>query len=319
MRVRTGFATMTAVALVLGGCGWFGRSHEPGIAAGPAVIHAPFACPAIGPNYVATPGAEDLPTGALAARFCSTDELADWMPPRDDLIGNVDALVRLVDKQRITGVARPGPRVPGNVGCGGPSQPSFAIVFRYEDGIRTISGNPMPCKGLALQVGNGVRAHPMRAWHAYFRLLATQRRHESSPEATLRPAPTACTAFHGRHAFTPLFDARRMTDARACRLRPNGSPLVGTTVTLSTRDLSVLRGDLATQEQRDRTRSSHPRCLTGAIDRYLVVAHDVWGDRTVLYGHCNLYSPMTAIASFEPSTFRALSATLRLLARLLKG
>jgi hypothetical protein len=316
MRIRARFATMTAVALLVGGCGWFGPSHEPDIAAGPDVVDAPFACPVIGPDYVATPGAKDLPDGARAARICLSDEPDAWIPPRDALTSNVDELVQVVNRQRITGVAHPGPRDPGNVGCGGPTPPSFAIVFRYPDGTRTISGNPVLCSAIALQVGNAVRAHPMRAWHAYFRLLAAQRQSEEPP--SLRRSNARCPGPSRRYVVSPVFDVRRLSGARVCSTNRRGE--------LHDQGEMVPPGRLRQLAIELLTAPSHhvgrggPGCATWpASDHYVVSVRDTWGDRALLYGKCASYFRDAPIPGLTMIEVRPRPATIRLFVRLLKS
>jgi hypothetical protein len=317
MGVRARIATVGAFALLLGGCGWFGPDSGPDVAPGPAVVGAPYACPVIGPDLVATPGSKDLPKGARAARFCRSDEPGAWLPPVDDLTRHVDALVQVVNRQPITGLASPGARDTHNAGCSGPSAPSFSIVLRYRGGTRTISGNPVACRGLDLQVGNGMRDQSMRVWHAYFRLLASQRRHERPP-TRLGSRVAACSGVAHGLRVTPLFDVRRLTSARVCPVDPE-SHLVGPARDLTPVQLRVLRTDLLTQHTR-RHHSAGDDCGTWLGHRYYdIMAADQWGDRAVLYGRCNGYAEVRAVPGLVMPTVRPLPATARMLQQLLEG
>jgi hypothetical protein len=318
MGVGARIATPAALALLLGGCGWFGPASEPDVAPGPDVVDAPYACPVIGPDLVATPGSKDLPQGALAARFCLSDDAGGWLPPADDLTRDVDALVRVVNRQQVIGLAAPGARDTRNTGCSGPSAPSFSIVLRYRGGTRTISGNPLGCTGgLALQVGNGMRDQSMRVWHSYFRLLAAQRRRERPPTPPGSRVAACSGLTHGRRV-TPLFDVRRLTSARLCPVDRESHP-VGPASDLTPAQLRVLRTDLLTRHRRGH-HSAGDDCGTWLGHRYYdIVAADQWGDRAALFGRCNGYAEVRAVPGLVMPIVRPLSATARMLQQLLEG
>lgn len=316
MGVRGRLAFVVVAPLLLAGCGWFGSSSEPHVAPGPAVVDAPYACPDIGPDLVATPGSKDLPTGALAARICLSERPAGWLPPEDDLTSGVDALVRLVDRQQITGTAVVGPRGRPS-GCSGPSPPPFAIVFRYAHGTRTISGNPLGCTGgLALQVGNGMRGQSMRVWHAYFRLLAAQRRRERPPGRPGSRVPK-CSGVARTLRVTPLFQVRGLTSARLCPVDRESRP-VGLAGNLAAVELRVLRTDLLTRHRRGHHRAGSECGAWRGHRYYRIVATDQWRDRAVWYGKCDGYFEVAAVPGFDMVTVRPLPATARMLQRLLK-
>ncbi|MDX6360164.1 MAG: hypothetical protein QOH37_3218 [Nocardioidaceae bacterium] len=312
MGVRARAAAPIAAALVLSGCGWFGPSSEPEVETGPAVVNAPYACPTIGPDQVATPGAKDLPAGAVAARLCVSDRPGPFLPPADDLTQHVDSLVRIVNRQRIIGAAVPGARDTRNTGCGGPSDPSFAIVFRYAHGTRTVSGNPLGCTaGLEVQVGNGMREGSRRVWEAYLRLLAKQRGEEvHSAGAHTRALP--CSRLSRSVPVSPLFDVGRLTNARLCPVDRRSHP-VGFVRDLASEQLRVLRADLLTRGRRGHRRGGAGCRTWRGHQLYDIVASDDRGDRTILFGRCYQYGQVRAVPGYNIPVIWLRPATARML------
>jgi hypothetical protein len=310
MGVRAHVALPLAWALLLTGCGWFGPSSEPDVAPGPAEVDAPYACPGIGPDRVATPGAKDLPTGAVAARLCVSDEPGAFLPPADDVRKRVDSLVRMVNQQPIIGTAVPGPRERRTTGCSGPSPPAFAIVFRYPDGTRTISGNPLGCTGHALQVGNGMRDNSMRVWRTYLRLLAAQRVQDQPPAQ--HGSSATCASYAHMVRVSPLFNVRRLTSARLCPVDRDNHH-VGQSHDLADHQLRVLRTDLQTRQRRGHHRAGSGCPTWRGHHYYDIVASDEWGDRALLYGKCHLYGEVSAVPGLTTRLVQLRAATARML------
>jgi hypothetical protein len=311
MWVRARSAAPIAAALLLAGCGWFGPSTEPEVATGPDVVDAPYACPTIGPDLVATPGAKDLPTGAVAARLCVSERPGPFLPPADDLTRHVESLVRIVNRRRITGAAVPGPRARHDVGCGGPSDPSFAIVFKYANGTRTISGNPLGCTaGLEVQVGNGMREGSRRVWHTYLTLLAAQRRREQPP-TEVHPGLPGCSRLSRSVPVSPLFDVR-LTHARLCAVGRPSRP-VGAGHDLAPEQLRELGADLLTRPRRGHHRGGAGCRTWRGHQLYDILANDVWGDRTLLYGRCHQYGQLRAVPGYTIPVVWLRPATARML------
>jgi hypothetical protein len=319
MRSRA-WAAVLASSVLLTGCGWFGPPGEPHVAPGPRLVDAPYACPTLGKLSVATPGASTLPTGAIAARLCVTDTTRAFLAPRDDLTTHLDRLVRLVNRERITGVAPSPSPMKFQAVCGGPTPAGFAIVLRYPGGTRTITGNAVPCQGLPLQVGDGVRANSMRVWHAFVKLLAEQRRHQPARGVAVPRLEGACPMPRGGAAVTPIFDVRRVVAAHVCPLDRTYRPIDHTARRLDRNDLSILRADLQGRRARMHGRLKYRCDRWGTTVSYLVVMVDVWGDRSILSARCDTYRQAKAVETLdEYGTVRPLPATARMLRRLLEA
>lgn len=287
-------AVMVAAVLVLSGCG--DDSSSPPDAQGPG-MHS-FACPDPKAKVDPTPG-DTLPGGALAARICySADMPVEWQPPREPLTRGVTGLVALVNRQQV---------YPSTEGCNDDAGPAYRILLDYPDGTRIISGDTAGCR--EVRVGRHDKEGGRKVWRAYFRLLSRQREHARPHHVS--STPVLCPTGQDRVAFTPLAEVGTLTHARFCLSSkdPRGT-------TMTSRDLTILRHDVATSKGRRQSSPIRPNTCSRTLRfGYEVVGVDRWGDTVDVHAYCQAY-PLTVPGTFRMTDVRELPATRRMFERL---
>lgn len=312
MEVRARSAASIAAVLLLVGCGGNGSSGA-GPGAGSAQTGTattvddgrPFACPA--PDAVtATPGLVRLPRGANSAQICAVDNGLAWLPPQGRLTRGVRELVHLVN-------TRPVRRTRPSQVCNADLGPAYAILLRYDDGVRTVTADTSGCRFIS--VGSSVRSGGRTLFHAFLTALARQRAHTT-------PAPARRLRLHRCVSdrvppYSPLSDPTLLADARLCPQRAGSGPAYARHGRpLDTAQLRALRHDLATAGPRTfEPKPGHHYCrapvITGPVR---ITAIDRWGDEFVLGISCDTYQ-YTPRRGSRLVMVHLLPATARLLAQ----
>ena len=274
-RRRTGTVLGLAAALVLAVPVVRTLHHDGGTpaATAPTVVPGVFRCPDPQAEAASDHGSDALPTGATAVRLCLHDNNIAWVPPEDVLTTDPDALVGVVNAQRIH---HPQP----DTACGGVGAPAWSMVFRYPDGIRTVSGDNGGCWDLL--VGATQRFGSRTVYHAYLQAVLRQRRVQGPPDVA-HPRPTCPPTLRTDGAFSPVADASRITSAVLCvthRAR------VSRQIPLTGPELARLRHDFATAPTR-RT-GGHGSCRAVPFGAG-VVGVDPWGDPVSVLISCGTY------------------------------
>ena len=293
---------MVAAVLGLSGCG--GGSSSTPSAAPPPVVAGAFRCPDAQAPVTTEPADDTLPSGARAALLCFHDNHVAWIPPSATLTTGLDDLVGLVNAQRVHDPS-------SDVGCGGVGAPAWTMVFRYQSGIRTISGDNGGCWDLL--VGHTQRFGSREVYDAYLHALLEQRHAEGTP--TAMPTHPACPRrVRTDDAFSPVADAARLTSAVMCTA--NGTKVVATT-RLTHAQLAALRRDVATATPRRTVHDFAARCAADGTEHGgAIVGMDDWGDPVTMLIVCDTYR--TVQPGSERYLFaRMLPSTARMVQRLL--
>jgi hypothetical protein len=271
-------AVVAGLLLLLAGCG-DGSSSAPATAPeGPATVTGSFRCPDphADPSDVVDDGSDTLSTGARAARLCLRDNNTPWTPPRGTLTTGLDSLVGVVNAQE---VHHPAP----DEACGGVGAPAWTMVFRYDDGIRTISGDNGGCWDLL--VGRTERVGSQHAYEAFLGALVRQRAHEH-PRPFHR-APPACPVRLRLEPFDPIADASTALVASLCVL--NSHQRTTRRVALTSTQLATLRDDFATAPQRATDEDAMSRCPADPPPALVVRGLDAWREPFDIYVECGVY------------------------------
>lgn len=290
-------AVMVAAVLVLAGCG-DDSSSLPSSGRTTGTVPRSFACP--DPAAKVEPAAGDtLPTGARAARICYSAEMpVEWQPPHEPLTHDVARLVALVNRQQF---------YPPADGCNADAGPAYRIVLDYPDGARIVSGVTAGCRDV--RVGASDREGGRTVWRAYFHLLAQQREHARPGQVPTRPI--SCPTRRHPVPFTPLAEVGSLGRARLCLSSddPQG-------VTMTSRDLRILRHDVRTSAGRRQASSVHPvTCSRSLRFGYEIVGIDRWGDTVDVRAYCRVY-PMAVPGTFRTAYVRELPVTAAMFERL---
>jgi hypothetical protein len=305
---------VAAAALLLAGCG-SGSSHpgaeknvHPETPAVTEIADPGFGCPGPGTSpdaIVATPDLTILPHGAKAAQICYLDNGLLWLAPAGRLTRGVRGLVSLVN-------SRQAHRPQKNEVCNADLGPAYAIVFRYPDGIRTITADTSGCREIV--VGSTERAGGRSLFHSYLAALARQRAHTRPPARRVHLPGCIPDRIP---PFSPVSDPAHLSDARLCPQRPGSAPAyVRHGRRLDTAQLAALRHDLASAGQRVfEPRPGRHYCRSPIVQGPLrITAVDRWGDQFVLDISCDIYRYETPHGS-RFVMVHLLPATARLLAR----
>jgi hypothetical protein len=289
-----------AAFLVLAGCGDDSASRDGALAtAGPTTVDAPFRCadPQAEPRAVVDDGSDTLPTGAEAALLCLHDNNTRWAPPRGTLTSGVDRVIRVVNAQA---VHDPSSDLP----CGGVGAPAWSMVFRYDDGTRTITGDNGGCWDLL--VGRTEREGSKAAFEAYLHALVRQRAHEPAP--AFHGAAPPCPARPRLDVFGPVADATRARVAALC----TGQGHAARRAVLTHAELAILRHDFSTASHREVDEDAMSRCSADPV--VVVRGLDAWREPFQVYVACGAYRilrPAAATYTFAtllPRTARMLAA-----------
>jgi len=266
-------ALAVATLLVLTGCGDGSSSTAP---PAPTVVEGRFRCPdpQTDPARAVDRGSDALPTGARAARLCLLDNNDAWSPPTSVLTTRVDDLVGVVNAQR---VHHPEP----DTGCGGVGAPAWTMVFRYDHGTRTISGDNGGCWDLV--VGGTQRFGSAHVYDAYLRALVRQRHAEPPPQAEV----TAPSCPHGAYpSASPAADPRLLVSAVWCHRAGAGWRRAPA---MSPAQLATLRHDIRTSGSRHGPLRLG-RCRGLSSSTYgLLMGRDAWGDLVAVDYSCDYY------------------------------
>jgi hypothetical protein len=312
---RRGLVWLGALALLLTGCGSGSSSEGPAgvggalgerIQAGTSgVDRAPYACPDPLNVTLPPPGADTLPMGATAARICVTSGRPGWRAPPDDLRTGLAHLVRVVNAQPLHG-ADPG------TGCAQFGSSAWALVLRYPDGTRTVTGDNAGCWDL--RVGATQREGVRHVYEAYLRALARQRS-RSDPPDVIRRAPRC-----PQHAVPvseqlqdPVADPTDTHGAVLCVLTAHH----GRTIAMPRSAQVALHHDFAAAAGRptDVEPPRDCRSLAPAAE-VMVRGTDAWGSRFSVLFDCDVYRLLPPAAHLYEFV-RLLPATERMLRHLL--
>ena len=291
---------MVAAVLVLSGCGDDSSSSPSSSSSGrtTGTVHRSFACP--DPAAKVEPAAGDtLPTGARAARICYSAEMpVEWRPPHEPLTRDVAHLVALVNRQQV---------YPPSRGCNDDAGPAYRIVLDYPDGTRMIDGVTAGCRDV--RVGASRRTGGRTVWRGYFHLLARQREHARPGHVPTQPI--SCPTRRHPVPFTPLAEVGSLSRARLCLSLADSRG-----VTMTDRDLRILRHDVRTSAGRRQASSLHPVTCSRALRfGYVVVGVDRWGDTIDARAYCRVY-PMVVPGTFRTAYVRELPKTAAMFERL---
>jgi len=295
-------AVLTVVGSLAAGhaLGSGGATSHPQESPVTTVERGPFRCPNPKLVDVPTTGSALLPAGAVAARLCVRGPHAMWVAPRDVLTGGVDSLVTVVNAQKVWTPS-------DGSACAGVGAPTYSIVFRYADGIRTISGDNGGCWDL--NVGSTRRVGSKSVSYGFATRLTRQRRGSTAPDVK---APALSCRHRTALTTSLVWDSRVVTGARACGqgFKRTGAA-AGTPLTAV--QLALLRRELRTSEGRIAPPSEGRHCQASP-SVWLVMA-DAWSDRTNLLPWCGHYYLIRATTD-RTAWIRELPATRRLFARL---
>jgi hypothetical protein len=284
--MRRLFTILVGALLVLTACGG-GPDPSPPTPTAQSVVDAPFRCP--DPTSTTLPpdrGSGSLPSAPTAAQLCLRDNRIPWNPPRGVLITGLDHLVDVVNEQEVHHPDQ-------DEACGGVGAPAWFLVFRYADGIRTISGDNGGCWDLL--VGNTERLGSRHVYQAYVAAVLRQRLHQSPPDI-LQKAPACPRRKPGGPTLpyattSPAAQTSRVVVGTWCRRAGNHWADAGTATDAQ---LALLRHDIATRAHR-----RHGLHLGGchglpSTTHTLLVGRDPWGDPLAVDFTCDLYRLYTA-------------------------
>jgi hypothetical protein len=207
--------------------------------------------------------------------LCLLDNRVPWTPPRGVLTSDVDALTHTVNAQR---VYHPDP----DTGCGGVGAPAWAMVFRYADGTRTITGDNGGCWDLL--VGATQRYGSKTVFQAFTRGVLRERAGHDPVRfrASAPPCPHRLDAWG---AFDPVADARTARVAALCVA--HGKAMRRTR--LSRPQLASLRHDFATAGSRRVSGTDAGVCTERAPMTYVVRGLDAWREPFAVDVQCGVY------------------------------
>jgi hypothetical protein len=207
--------------------------------------------------------------------LCLLDNRVPWTPPHGVLTSDVDGLTHTVNAQR---VHHPDP----DTGCGGVGAPAWAMVFSYDDGTRTITGDNGGCWDLL--VGATERYGSKRVFAAFVQRVLSQRDGQSPARFRAGPPPCSRRAYR-LGTFDPVADARTARTAALCLVR-EGPPR---RILLTRHQLAALRHDFATSERRMVTGNAAYRCRTKNPMTYVVRGLDAWREPFTVDAQCGVY------------------------------
>jgi hypothetical protein len=273
-------ALAVVAALSMAGCG--DHSSSPTGPPAPQVLPGAFRCPSPEAPPKGDGGSDALPPGAEAARLCLRDNNEPWARPRGILSTGLDALVAVVNEQRVFHETK-------GVACGGVGAPAWRIVLRYRDGTRTISGDNGGCWDLL--VGSTQRFGSRHVYDAYLRALLGQRRARGAPDVPpkappcpVRRSPADPSLYLG--VVSPAAQPRLVAAGTWCR-RVSGEWRPVSTATPA--ELALLRRDMRT--------TAHRRFGLHLDDCHglprgthtLLFGRDPWGDPLEVDVTCDVY------------------------------